>query len=164
MWALILCYKNQGIHWYHCNPTFLWKTNFRLVRRLISALIWDISGQWNRSDGQDFREKLIVFSRFLALYISHAFMDNGVKWGLFVRQKNLGILIRNHSTKEEESTYVDRVFYYTLLQTVVLKLSSQFTQLWWSRSQTILYFIFFLNSEFSFPNHVHSLHCGWKWV
>ena len=42
-------------------------------------------------------------------------MDNGVKWGLFVRQKNLGILIRNHSTKEEESTYVDRVFYYTLL-------------------------------------------------
>ena len=67
-WAQILCYKNQGIHWYHCNPTFLWLINFRLVRRLISALIWDISGLWNRSDGQDFREKLIVFSRFLTLY------------------------------------------------------------------------------------------------
>ena len=68
-WAQILCYKNQGIHWYHCNPTFLWKINFTLVRRLISALIWDISGLWNRSDSQDFREKRIVFSRFLALYI-----------------------------------------------------------------------------------------------
>ena len=65
----ILCYKNQGIHWYHCHPSFLWKINFRLVRRLISALIWDISGLWNRSDGQNFREKRIVFPRFLALYI-----------------------------------------------------------------------------------------------
>ena len=68
MWAQILCYKNQGIHWYHCNPTFLWQINFRLVRRLISALIWDISGLWNRSDGRDYREKRIVISRFLVLY------------------------------------------------------------------------------------------------
>ena len=67
--AQILCYKNQGIHWYHCNPTFLWQINFTLVRRLISALIWDISGLWNRSDGRDFREKRIDISRFLALYI-----------------------------------------------------------------------------------------------
>ena len=63
----ILCYKNQGIHWYPCHPTFLWKINFTLVRRLISALIWDISGQWNHSDGWDFREKQIVFSRFLTI-------------------------------------------------------------------------------------------------
>ena len=69
MWAQILCYENQGIHWYHCNPTFLWQINFRLVRRLISALIWDISGLWNRSDGRDFREKRIDISRFLALYM-----------------------------------------------------------------------------------------------
>ena len=68
MWAQILCYKNQGIHWYHCNPTFLWKINFTLVRRLISALIWDISGLWNRSDSRDFREKRIVISRFLTPY------------------------------------------------------------------------------------------------
>ena len=68
MWAQILCYKNQGIHWYHCNPTFLWQINFRLVRRLISALIWDISGLWNRSDSRDYREKRIAISRFLALY------------------------------------------------------------------------------------------------
>ena len=25
MLAQILCYKKSGIHWYHCNPTFLWK-------------------------------------------------------------------------------------------------------------------------------------------
>ena len=61
--------SNQGIHWYHFNPTFLWKFNFTLVRRLISALIWDISGLWNRSDGRDYREKRIVISRFLAPYI-----------------------------------------------------------------------------------------------
>ena len=36
----ILCYKNQGIHWYPCNPTFLSKINFTLVRRLISASIF----------------------------------------------------------------------------------------------------------------------------
>ena len=69
IWAQILCYKNQGIHWYHCNPTFLRQINFTLVRRLISALNWDISGLWNRSDGRDFREKRIDISRFLALYI-----------------------------------------------------------------------------------------------
>ena len=69
MWAQILCYKNQGIHWYHCNPTFLWQINFRLVWRLISALIWDISGLWNRSDCRNYREKRIAISRFLALYI-----------------------------------------------------------------------------------------------
>ena len=40
-----------------------------LVRRLISALIWDISGLRNRSDGRDFKEKRIDISRFLALYI-----------------------------------------------------------------------------------------------
>ena len=61
--AQILCY------WYPCHPTFFWKINFTLKRRLISALIWDISGQWNRSDGQDFREKPIDFSRFLTLYL-----------------------------------------------------------------------------------------------
>ena len=71
MSAEILCYKNQGIHWYHCNPTFLWKINFTLVRRLILALIWDISGLGNRSesDGRDFREKRIGISRFLTPYI-----------------------------------------------------------------------------------------------
>ena len=58
----------MGIHWYHCNPTFLWKINFTLVRRLISALIWDISGLGNRSDGRDFREKRIDISRFLTPY------------------------------------------------------------------------------------------------
>ena len=40
-----------------------------LVRSRISALIWDISGLWNRSDGRDYREKRIVISRFLALYM-----------------------------------------------------------------------------------------------
>ena len=60
----------MGIHWYHCNPTFLWKFNLTLVRRRISALIWDISGLRNRSDGGDYREKRIVISRFLALYIN----------------------------------------------------------------------------------------------
>ena len=68
MWAQILCYKNQGIHWYRCNPSFLWKINFTLVRRLISTLIWDISDLWNRSDGRDYREKRIVISRFLVPY------------------------------------------------------------------------------------------------
>ena len=74
MWAQIFCYKNQGIHWYHCNPTFLWQINFRLVRRLISALIWDISGLWNRSDGRDYREKRIAISRFLTPYIILGFL------------------------------------------------------------------------------------------
>ena len=60
----ILCYKNQGIHWYPCHPTFLWKINFRLVWRLISALIWDISGLWNCSHGRDFREKGLTFQDF----------------------------------------------------------------------------------------------------
>ena len=69
MWAQIVCYKNQGIHWYHCNPTFLWQINFRLVRRLISGLIWDISGLWYRSDSWDYREKRIAISRFLTPYI-----------------------------------------------------------------------------------------------
>ena len=69
MWAQIVCYKKSGIHWYHWHPSFLWKFNFTLVRRLISALIWDISGRWNRSDSQDFREKRVVFSRFLTPYI-----------------------------------------------------------------------------------------------
>ena len=32
------------------------------------ALIWDISGLWNRSHGRDYREKRIVISRFLVLY------------------------------------------------------------------------------------------------
>ena len=68
MLAQILCYKKSGIHWYHWHPTFLWKFNFTLVRRLISALIWDISGLWNRLDGRDFREKRIVISRFLMPY------------------------------------------------------------------------------------------------
>ena len=63
-----LLWYQSGIHWYHCNPTFLWKFNFTLVRRLISALIWDISGLWNHSDCRDFREKRIDISRFLALY------------------------------------------------------------------------------------------------
>ena len=39
-----------------CNPTFSWQTNFTLARRLISALIWDISDLWNRSDGWDHRK------------------------------------------------------------------------------------------------------------
>ena len=65
----ILFYKNQGIHWYPCHPTFLWKFNFTLVQRLISALIWDISGLWNPSDGRDFREKRIDMSRFLTPYM-----------------------------------------------------------------------------------------------
>ena len=67
----ILCYKNQGIHWYPCHPTFLWKINFTLEWRLISALIWDISGLWNLSDGRDCREKWIVISRFLAAGVVH---------------------------------------------------------------------------------------------
>ena len=58
----------MGIHWYHWNPTFLWKFNLMLVRSRISVLIWDLSGVWNRSDGRDYREKRIVISRFLALY------------------------------------------------------------------------------------------------
>ena len=66
--AQILCYKigNPLISFY---PTFLWKINFTLVRRLISALIWDISGLGNRSDGRDFREKRIVISRSLVPYM-----------------------------------------------------------------------------------------------
>ena len=64
-----LCYKNEGIHWYHCHTTFLWKINFTLVWRLISALIWDISDQWNCSDSRDFREKQIDISRFLKPYV-----------------------------------------------------------------------------------------------
>ena len=81
--AQILCYKKSGIHWYHCNPTFLWKINFTLVRRLISALIWDISGLWNRSDSRHYREKRIVISRFLAPYMLHIFykpLQNGTFW------------------------------------------------------------------------------------
>ena len=74
MWDQILCYQNQGIHWYHCNPTFLWKINFTLVRSLTSALIWEISGLWNRSDGRDYWEKRIVISRFLTPYINLVFL------------------------------------------------------------------------------------------
>ena len=70
-----------GIHWYHCNPTFLWKINFTLVRRLIPALIWDISGLWNRSDGRDFREKRIDISRFLALYNQRNLISRFVCYG-----------------------------------------------------------------------------------
>ena len=73
--AQILCYKNQGIHWYPCHPTFLWKINFILVQRLISASIWDISGLWNRSHSWVFREKRIDISRFLALYILMHFFN-----------------------------------------------------------------------------------------
>ena len=72
----------MGIHWYHCNPTFLWKIIFTLVRRLISALIWDIFGLWNSSDGRDYREKQIVISRFLAPYIFHI---------LFAKRSGVGI-------------------------------------------------------------------------
>ena len=64
----MLCYKNQGIHWYPCHPTFLWTINFRLEWRLISAFIWDISGLGNPSDGRDFREIRIDMSRFLTPY------------------------------------------------------------------------------------------------
>ena len=45
-----------------------------MVRRLISALIWDISGLWNSSDGRDYREKRIVISRFLTPYIDTQFL------------------------------------------------------------------------------------------
>ena len=81
----ILCYKNQGIHWYHFNPTFLWKFNFTLVQRQISALIWDISGLWNRSDGPDFREKRIDISRFLALYIFTFSQSTCYTWHVCLR-------------------------------------------------------------------------------
>ena len=80
----ILCYKNQGIHWYPCHPTFLWKINFTLVWRLISALIWDISGKWNHSDSRDFREKRIVFLRFLMPYISIESVIVSNKIGMFI--------------------------------------------------------------------------------
>ena len=26
-WAQIFCYKNQGIHWYHCNPKYIFMKN-----------------------------------------------------------------------------------------------------------------------------------------
>ena len=92
MWAQILCYKNQEIHWYHCNPTFLWKINFRLVWRLISALIWNISGLWTCSDCRDYR---IVISRFLAPYLhiyylqafTHVYWWQQVTHVIFVRYK-----------------------------------------------------------------------------
>ena len=80
MWAQIVCYKKSGIHWYHWHPTFLWKFNFTLVRRLISAIIWDISGLWNRSDGRNFREKRIDISRFLAPY------EELWKYGVLIKQ------------------------------------------------------------------------------
>ena len=48
---------------------FYEKSTSRWYERLISALIWDIFGLWNRSDGRDYREKRIVISRFLAPYI-----------------------------------------------------------------------------------------------
>ena len=63
-----ISYINQGIHWYPCHPTFLWKINFRLVWRLISAFIWDISGLGNPSDGRDFRDIRIDMYRFLTPY------------------------------------------------------------------------------------------------
>ena len=73
----------MGIHWYRCHPTFLWKINFRLVRRLISVLIWDICGLWNCSDGQDFREIRIVFSRFLTPYIETSILASGTLFQLY---------------------------------------------------------------------------------
>ena len=105
MWAQILRYKNQGIHWYHCNPTFLWKISFTLVRSLISALIWDIFGLWNRSDCRDYREKRIVIWRFLTLYKyspdrSYAGMHIFVTLSKFIGQiptQNL-LLYKNYST------------------------------------------------------------------
>ena len=70
MWAQILCYKNQGIHWYHCNPTFLWKNQLHVGTKADLSFnlrhFWPI---WNRSDGRDYREKRIIISRFLAPYI-----------------------------------------------------------------------------------------------
>ena len=53
----LIFHKNVGLEWYQ------W-----IVQRRISALIWDISGLWNRSDGWDYKEKWIVISRFLVLY------------------------------------------------------------------------------------------------
>ena len=92
----ILWHKNQGIHWYPWHPTFLWKINFTLVRRLISALIWDISGLRNRSDGQDFREKLIDISRFLALYLIHSSTRSGL-FTIWYVMRNTGFNFRDIS-------------------------------------------------------------------
>ena len=89
----ILCYKNRGIHWYPCHPTFLWKINFRLVWRLISALIWDSSGLGNPSDGRDFREKRIDMSRFLRPYM--IFGSKNTRGGVHVL---LGIWNQNSIT------------------------------------------------------------------
>ena len=67
--AQILCYKNQGIHWYHFNPTFLLKINFTLVRR--ADLSFNLRHFWPMKSVRRprFREKRIDISRFLALYI-----------------------------------------------------------------------------------------------
>ena len=112
MWAQILCYKNQGIHWYHCNPTFLWQINFTLVRRLISALIWDISGQWNRSDGRDFREKRIDISRFLAPYEkpTHNFIKKEQQhWILYWR--HLYFWCKQYREARYSSTILTKIHY-----------------------------------------------------
>ena len=42
---------------------------------LISALIWDISGLWNRSDGQDYREKR-HFKISVAVQVLWLFLEN----------------------------------------------------------------------------------------
>ena len=108
MWAQILCYKNQGIHWYHCNPTFLWQINFRLVRRLISALIWDISGLWNRSDSRDYREKRIAISRFLALYLRVCGL---LLTGMFVFRSRTETLLWGQSWQKSKQS---QTFYMTM--------------------------------------------------
>ena len=59
-----------------------------LVRRRISALIWDMSGLWNRSDGRNYREKPIVNARFLALYLVHKDAQNDYKTDINLKSGN----------------------------------------------------------------------------
>ena len=130
MWAQILCYKNQGIHWYHCNPIFLWKINFTLVRRLISALIWDISGLSNRSDGRDYREKRIVISRFLALYIQkRGYLSLFTKWLTYT---NFRVINTSNTQWKNERRFMIVDFRTSLkvIQTLLTYFSVKYT-IWW---------------------------------
>ena len=86
-----------------------------MVRRRISALIWDISGLWNPSDVQDYREKWIVISRFLELY---NFTSHNLIWKPFIIWTLLYRFLRGGIEADilniEEDTLQEHVHFHSL--------------------------------------------------
>ena len=78
--------------------------------------IWDIYGQLNRSEGRDFREKRIVFSRFLTIYIT-----------LWTKTKNVWPYHRNRLAIICNQTYFQSIHLYPKAEHTLSGLVE-----WWS--------------------------------